>query len=98
MKAGDGRDEAEAETVTGSVAALFEPVKALEHLLVLLGGNSAPVVRYVHDRPATAVFAGDDDLPARAPMLDRVIHEIGNRVEDQITVAGRKHLAIAGDG
>src|SRR5258707_12404325 len=39
MKTGDGRDQAEPETVSRRVAALFEPVKPLEHMLVFIGGK-----------------------------------------------------------
>src|SRR5438128_1196622 len=98
MKTSDGSDQAEAETVPRCVAAVFEPVKALENLLMLFGGNSGPVVRYRDDRSAITAFAGNDDLSAGAPMLDRVIHEIGNGIEDQIAVAGHTHLMIADDG
>src|SRR5215211_6582016 len=37
-------------------------------------------------------------LAAGAAVLDRIIHEIGNGIEDQIAIAGHQHLAIADDG
>ena len=30
-------------------------------------------------------------------MLDRVVHEIGDRIKDQVTIAGHQHLTIAGN-
>jgi hypothetical protein len=44
VKAGDGGDQAEPEPVARPVAAVFEPVKALEDVLVLVGGNAGPVI------------------------------------------------------
>src|SRR5450631_3317422 len=95
MKTGDGRDQAEPETVSGRVAALFEPVKALEHMLVFVGGNSGPVIGDRDHRLAIDVFVRDDDLPSGAAMLDRIVHEVGYGIEDQIAIAGHQHLAIA---
>src|SRR5215831_17924436 len=63
MKAGDRSDQAETETVSRRVAAVFEPEEALENLLVLVGRNSGPIIRYRYDRPALIIFAGHDDLP-----------------------------------
>jgi hypothetical protein len=45
MKAGDGSDQTEPETVSRRVATVLDPVKALENMLVFLGGNSGPVIR-----------------------------------------------------
>ena len=41
---------------------------------------------------------GNDDLPSGAAMLDRIVHEIGDGIEDQVAIAGHQHLAIADDG
>src|SRR6266446_10804633 len=98
VKTGDGSDQAEPQTVSRRVAAVFEPVKALENLLVFVGGNSGPVVGDRDDRPAIDVFVRDHDLPPDAAMLDRIVHEIGDGIKDQIAIAGHQHLAIADDG
>ena len=37
----------------------------------------------------------DDDLPSGAAMLDRVVHEVGDRIKDQIAIAGHQYLRIA---
>src|SRR6202163_4853603 len=82
MKTGDGSDQAKAETISRRVAALLEPVKALEHMLVFVGGNSGPVIGDRDHRGAIDVFVRNDDLPAGTAMLDRIVHEIGDGIED----------------
>src|SRR3984893_5757886 len=44
MKTGDGRDQAEPETVSRRVAAGLQPAKALEEMLVFAGGDSGAVI------------------------------------------------------
>src|SRR5713226_420142 len=95
MKTGYGSDQAEPETVSRCVAALFEPVKALENTLVFVGGNSGPVIGDRDDRRAIDVFVRDHDLPSGAAMLDRIVHEIGDGIKDQIAIAGYQHFTIA---
>ena len=85
VKIGDGRDQAEPQTVSRRVAAVFEPVKALEDLLVFVRGNSGSVVGDRDDRLAIDVFVRDHDLPPGAAMLDRIVDEIG----DGVLVGGR---------
>src|SRR5436305_12496069 len=63
VKMGDGSDQAEPQTVSRRVAAVLEPVKALEYLLVFVGGNSGSVIGDRDDRLAIDVFVGDHDLP-----------------------------------
>src|SRR5258708_8728916 len=95
MKTSDRSDQAEPETVSRREAAVFEAIKALENMLVFAGGNSGPVIGHRYDRTAVDVFVGYDDSPSGAPMLDRVVHEIGDPVKDQVTVAGHHHRTIA---
>src|SRR5260370_37165325 len=96
MKTRDGSDQAEPETVSGRVAAVFEAIKALEDMLVFAGGNPGPVIGDRDDRTTVDVFVGDHDPPCGGPMLDRVVHELGYRVKYQITIAGHQHLPIDG--
>src|SRR5258708_9008247 len=77
MKTGDGSDQAEPETVSRRVATVFAPVKALEDVLVFVGGNSAPVIGDPDHRPAIHVFVRKDDLPARAATLARIVERVG---------------------
>src|SRR5258707_4815830 len=98
METGDGSDQAEPETVSRRVATVFEPVKALENMLVLVGGNSGPVIGDRDDRLAINVFVCNDDLTSGAAMLDRIVHEGGEGIKDQITIAGHQHLMIADNG
>ena len=47
--------------------------------------------------PSRFSFA-DDDVPSGATMLERIVHEIGDGIEDQIAIACHQHFAIAGNG
>ncbi len=95
METGNGRDQAQAQTVARRVTALFEPVEALEHVIALFGGNARTIVGDRDHRPAAGAATGHGDLPARAAVLDRVVDEIGDGVEQQVAVPGNRHLAVA---
>src|SRR5438067_11048460 len=56
VKMGDGSDQAEPQPVSRRVATMFEPVKALENLLVFARRNSGPVIGDRDDRFAVDVF------------------------------------------
>src|SRR5258708_4299019 len=84
MKTGDRSDQAEPETVSRPVAAMLEPVKTLEHVLMFFNGNSGPVIGDRDHRAAIDIFIGNDDLPSGAAVLDRVVHEIGDGIKDQV--------------
>src|SRR3984893_17719809 len=98
MKTSDGSDQTEPETVSRRVATLFEPVKALEDMFVFAGGNSGSVIGDRDDRPAINAFVRNHDLPSGAAMLDRIVDEIGDGIEDQITITDHQHLTIPDDG
>ena len=63
---------------------------------VLVDGNSGPIVGDRYDGSAINVFGRNDDLPAGATMFDRVVHEIGDGVKDQITIPGH-HPSFSND-
>src|SRR5205809_5970460 len=98
MKTGDGSDQTEPETVSRRVATVFEPVKALENVLVFVSGNSGPVIGDRDDGSAFNDFVRNDDLPSGTAMFDRIVHEIGDGIEDQVTITSHQHLAIADNG
>src|SRR5712671_5059765 len=98
MNTGNGSNQAEPETVSRRVATVFESVKSLENMLTFIGGNSGPVIGDRDNRRAIDVFVGNDDLPSGAAMLDRIVHEIGDGIKDQITVTGHQHLTITDNG
>ena len=95
MKTGDGSDQTEPEAISRRVATVFEPVKALKNLVVSVGGNSGPVIGDRDHRPAFNDFVRDNDLATCAAMLDRIVHEIGDGIKNQIAIAGHQHLTIA---
>src|SRR3954466_10239733 len=95
MKARDRSDEAEAEAVARCVAALFEPVEAIEDVIALRSGNARTVVGDRDVSAAIGAAAGHRDLAALAAVLDRIVDEIGDGVEQQVAVAGDCDLTIA---
>ncbi len=95
MKTSHRRDQAETEAVARRVAALLEPIEALEDMLVLAGRDAGPIIGDRNHRLAVHDIAGNDDLAAGAAMLERIVDEIGDGIEDQVAVARREHLAIA---
>ena len=94
MQAGDGRDQAEAEAIARCIAALFEPIEALENLIVLTGGNSRSVVGDRNHGHAAHIFTGNHDLPGEAAVLERIVDDVGDRVENQVAIAGDHYLAV----
>ena len=87
MKTADGSDQTEPETVSRRVATVFEPVKALENVLVFVSGNSRPVIGDRDDGAAFNDFVRNDDLPSDTAMFDRIVHEIGDGIKDQIAIS-----------
>src|SRR5205085_12294912 len=73
VKSGNGGDQAEAETIPRCVTVLFQPVEALEDMLMFLGGNSRPVIGNRDHRLTVNAFVADNDPPSRAAMLDRIV-------------------------
>src|SRR5205085_11034379 len=80
VQTGDGCDKAEPQAVTRRVSALLEAIEALEHLLVLVGRDSRPVVGdRDHGGPANG-FTGNDDAACGTAVLERIVDHIGHRV------------------
>src|SRR5258707_15810486 len=83
VKAGDGSDQAQSETVSWRIAALLESVKALENMLILIGGNPPPVIGDRNCRPALHGFLRPHHAPPSPTVLDCTVDEIGDCVKDQ---------------
>ena len=98
MQAGDGSDQAQPETVSRRVAALFQPIEALENMLAFFGGIPGPSSAIETTGLPSMVSFATTTCPPGAAMLDRVVDEIGDGIKDQVAIAGHQHLAIAGDG
>ena len=96
MKPGNGGDYAQSEATSRSAAAAFEPVKALENVGMLVDGKSRPVIADGNDR-FTIAGHNLDGHPARlTAMLDRIIDEVGNRIEQEVSIARDEYRLIAG--
>src|SRR5258708_30429450 len=63
-------------SVTGHAAAAFKPIEALEHMLMLVGGNSRPIVRNAERSSIPLPRDVDGHLAAFAAMLDGVVDEV----------------------
>src|ERR1700684_3958370 len=98
VKTGNGSYQAQSETVSRSIATVFEPIKTLEDLFAFVGRNSRPAVGDRYDWSTVNDFAGNHDVSSRAAVLDGVVHEVGDGIKDQIRIADSEDRAIAGDG
>ena len=67
-------------------------------MLVFVSGNSGPVIGDRDDGSAFNDFVRNDDLPSGTAMFDRIVHEIGDGIEDQVTITSHQHLAIPDNG
>jgi hypothetical protein len=81
MEPGNGFDKTESKTVSGGVTAPFEPIKTLGHVLIFVSGYSRPIIGDRNDGLPIAVRNLNGYLPRGAAMLNRVIDEIGDRIE-----------------
>src|SRR5581483_12296059 len=95
VKTGDRCDQAEPEAVARRVTGLLQAIEALEDMLVLAGRDAGPIVGDRNRRLAISNLAGDDDLAPGAAMLERIVDQIGNRIENQVAIARDHHLARA---
>src|SRR5512139_2120580 len=95
MKACNGSNEAKPESVSYRVTASLKPIKSLEHIWMLGNGNTWPVIRYRNNGTAVAVLYDlDSYLPGRTAMFDRIVHKIGDRIENEVPIAGNTGLLI----
>ena len=94
METGDGGDKAEAEPVAGSAATSFKPVEALEDVLIFIDGNSRSVIGDRNDGTAVGLFDLYGYLTRGTAMFYGVIDEIGDRIEQEVSVARSEHALI----
>src|SRR5215472_514933 len=90
---GDG--ETETNPARAWIAGVAAPVEGLEHLLALAPGNSRAFV-LDEDREATSL--GSERDVGLAAILDRIVHQIGNRPPHGRWPAGYRHAARPGEG
>ena len=91
MQAGHRRDEAETEAVARRAAFGLEPDEPLERLVAQPGRNTGATVPHLDDRPGAALAANDDAAAVRC-VLDRVVHQIAQRLGEKL--AARRILAV----
>src|SRR6516165_8895932 len=95
MKTNNGGDKTKAEAVSWSETTLFETVKALEHVLVFVKWDPRSVIGDCNDGLTIDVSIFNSDAPCWATMLDRVIHEIRNRIEYEISITRNMRRRIS---
>src|SRR5947209_7836325 len=94
VKTRDGADKTEAKPVAGGQTIALQAIKALENVLVLAGGNSRPIISDGNDRAAVALRHLHRHLTGFTAMLDRVINQIGHRIEQEVLVAGHQYTLL----
>ncbi len=94
METRDRGDKAEPQPIARRAAAPLEPVKATEYVLMLVERNSRTIVGDRNHRAIIAPVQPDHDLARLAAMFDRVVHQVGERVEQEVAVPGNQHRLL----
>src|SRR5262249_28795630 len=93
MELSNGRDKAEAKAMARAAPASLDPIEPLEDVRAFLDGNARPTISD-RDRGALIVVTNRDlDIPPA--MRHGIVDEIGNRVEQEISVANYGYPSAA---
>src|SRR5262245_9656383 len=96
MQARNGSNKAKPETVSDCPTTRLQPVKSLEHVLVLSSRNSRSIIGNGDDGGAFAVFRDlNGYVPGRATVFDCIVYKIGDRIEDEIAIASNRHSLVS---
>lgn len=87
MQVGDCLDEAEPEAASSCRAALVEPVETAEDLVSFAGGNAGAAIGDRDDGAAALAAERNRDLGSGRAVVDRVLHQVGDQLRQQIAVA-----------
>ena len=71
----------------GSVFVALAAIKAFKNALSLFRANRGPLIMHREDRIVACRFGGNRDRRAFVRVFDRVIHQLGERRDDQLIVA-----------
>ena len=91
MEVRNGSHEAEAQTVARSPAALLQSIEALEHVPALMGRDSRSVVRNENHDARMAPIRPDCHPTFVSAMLDGVIDEVGQGIEQEVSIRFDDH-------
>src|ERR1700739_4901505 len=91
MQVGYRSNQAETEAVTGTVAAAFEAITPPQDVFAFHDRHARSVIGYRKNGPIDAFRDRDANLAVVTAVLDRVVHEGGNRVEQEIAIADYGH-------
>jgi hypothetical protein len=95
MKTRNGSDNAEPKAASGGATAPFEPVKALENVSMLVGGNSRPIIGDRNDGRTIAVRNLDGHLTRVTAMFNGIVDKIGNRIKQEISLTCDEYWLIS---
>ncbi len=93
MQLSYSRDQAETKAMARAASAALDPVESLEDMLAFLEGNTGPTISN-RDR-GTVVVVTHRDLDIPPAVRYSIVDEVGNRVEQEITVANHRHPTAA---
>ena len=80
-------DYAETEAVARRATAFLRTIEAPEDEIALIHGNPGSVVGNRKDGAAVAAIGADPYEALLAPMFDRVVHQIGDRIKEKVPVS-----------
>src|SRR5262245_17037347 len=95
MQARNRGDQTQPETVSGRAAAPFKPIKALEYVWIFGRGDSWPIIGNGNNGSAIAAFCNFNcHLPGCATMFDGIVYEIGDGIENKVSITRNKYSFI----
>jgi len=94
---GDGRDEAEAKTQPRVAAAFIGTVEASRDEIAFGGSDARSIVADTHDAFVAHASKAHLDAAAFGGEFHRIVDEIGNGLEQEVTVAPHDHVLLHSD-
>jgi hypothetical protein len=95
VKARNRRDKTKSKAIPGGFTTPFKSIKALEHVCVFDGRNSWPIIGNGNCGSAvTALCDLNNYLSGCATMFDCIVYQIGNGIENEISITRHQHLLI----
>ena len=93
---GDGADETQSQPVARRMAARLAAIEAPQHRLALLVSDARAVIGDAHAHAGLVTKQFEQHVPAGGCELDRILREIGDRLEQQARIALQLERGRAG--
>src|SRR5262245_8862924 len=95
MQACNRGDQTQPQTVSGRAPTPFKSIKALEHVRIFGSGDSRPIIGNGNNGSTIAAFCDFNCYPPGcATMFDGIVYEIGDGIENKVSVTRNKHSLI----